>query len=466
MKPRLVIAGTHSGVGKTTLTAGLVAVLCRRGLVVQPFKVGPDYIDPSYHTLSAGRPCRNLDTWMLSPERARALFVHAVRDADVALIEGVMGLYDGAEYDSEAGSTAEVAKLLASPVVLVLDCRSMARSAGAVALGYRRFDPDLPLVGFIANRVGSESHGQGVATAIERATGLPVLGWLPRDGSLNIPERHLGLVPTAEPGRWSDFVEAAAAHVERYLDIERMLELAGWRDSRAADGSGSAIQDLLPDSAAVRDRPQPVIAAARDEAFSFTYPDNLDLLEVAGAKLAYFSPLRDTELPTATAGVLLSGGFPELYAAQLAANVAMRQAIRRAHAQGLPIYAECGGLMYLTEILVDLEGREHEMVGLLPGRSAMSGRLTLGYRLARAADDSWLLARGETVRGHEFHFSLWEGRPADLPPAYRVWPKNGRESPRVEGAHLGNLWASYVHLHFWHKPELATRFVAAALGGR
>ncbi len=466
MKPRLVIAGTHSGVGKTTLTAGLIAALRRRGLVVQPFKVGPDYIDPTYHALSAGRPCRNLDTWMLSSEQVQALFSHATQDSDLALIEGVMGLYDGAEYDSEAGSTAEVAKLLASPVVLVLDCRSMARSAGAVALGYRRFDPDLPLVGFIANRVGSESHGKGVAAAIERAAGLPVLGWLPRDGSLNIPERHLGLVPTAEPGRWADFIEAAAARVERHLDIERLLELAGWQSAAASFCSESVERGRAPVSSLAGKHPPPVIAVARDEAFSFTYPDNLDLLEAAGARLAYFSPLHDAELPPGTGGVLLSGGFPELYAGPLAANVAMRESIRRAYARGLPIYAECGGLMYLTEILVDLEGREHEMIGLLPGRSRMSGRLTLGYRLAEAAGDSWLLARGETVRGHEFHFSLWEARPADLPPAYWIRPRNGGETPQAEGARLDHLWASYVHLHFWHKPELATRFVAAALGGR
>ena len=477
MKPRLVIAGTHSGVGKTTLTAGLIAALSRRGLSVQPFKVGPDYIDPSYHTLAAGRSCRNLDTWMVPPNRIRSLFAHATRDVDVALVEGVMGIYDGSDYDAETGSTAEVAKLLQSPVILVLDCRSMARSAGAVALGYQQFDPDLPLAGFIANRVGSENHGRGVAAAIERATGLPVLGWLPRDAALDIPERHLGLVPTAEPGRWLDFIEAAAGCVERYLDIDRILVLARWRPPSAlprengeAVGEGSstaaAVQGYggegLPFVSPAQGRVPMVIAVARDEAFSFTYQDNLDLLEAAGASLTYFSPLWDAELPPSAMAVMLSGGFPELYADRLAANVTMQESIRRAYAQGLPIYAECGGLMYLTEALVDLEGREHAMVGLLPGRSAMSGRLTLGYRLARAAGDSWLLADGETVRGHEFHFSVWEGRPVDLTPAYLVLPRNGEGEPRPEGAHLGNLWASYVHLHFWNKPELAVRFVAAA----
>jgi len=502
MTPRLVIAGAHSSVGKTTLTTGLIAALSRRGLTVQPFKVGPDYIDPSYHTLAAGRPCRNLDTWMLSLERVRSLFVHATRDADMALVEGVMGLYDGAEYDAEAGSTAEVAKLLEAPVVLVLDCRSMARSAGAVALGYQQFDPHLRLVGFIANRVGSESHGRGVARAIEAATGLPVLGCLPRDEALTIPERHLGLTPTAEPGRWLDFIEAAAEHVVRYLDIERLLELARQAPSLAfpeADGLGF----VWPRIARPEDRPAiaqnettqqstfgprraggencpaeaiglpsmpataaaPLIAVARDEAFSFTYPDNLDLLEAAGAELAYFSPLRDAELPRGAGGVLLSGGFPELYANRLAENVSMHESLRRAHARGLPIYAECGGLMYLTETLADLAGREHRMVGLLPGRSAMSGQLTLGYRLAEAAGDSWLLARGETVRGHEFHFSVWEGRPAELPPAYWLWPKDGQGDARPEGMNRDNLWASYVHLHFWGRPELAARFVAASRGG-
>ena len=458
---RLVIAGTHSGVGKTTLTAGLIAALSRRGLSVQPFKIGPDYIDPGYHTLAAGRPCRNLDTWMVPPDRVQALFAHATRQTDVSVVEGVMGIYDGSDYENEAGSTAQVAKLLNAPVILVLDCRSMARSAGALALGYQRFDPDLPLAGFIVNRVGSEKHGRGITRAVERATGLPVVGWLPRDAALEIPERHLGLIPTAEPGRWRDFIDAAAERVGRYLDLDRLLDIAQSAPPLVAPD----LSTFLPDRFAAMAQ-KSVIAVARDEAFSFTYQDNLELLEAAGATLAYFSPLHDSELPPDTMCVMLSGGFPELYAEGLAANEGMLQSLRRAHQWDMPIYAECGGLMYLTEKLVDLEGREHRMVGLLPGRSVMTKKLTLGYRRARAAGDSWLFHAGETVRGHEFHFSVWEDRPAGLLPAYYLLPRSGDiragghpAHNRPEGASLRSLWASYVHLHFWNKPELAARFV-------
>jgi cobyrinic acid a,c-diamide synthase len=448
---RLVLAGTHSGVGKTTLTVGLLAALRERGLAVQPFKVGPDYIDPTHHTRAAGRPCRNLDTWMIPADRVRSLFVHAAGEAALALVEGVMGVYDGCGYDEDTGSTAEVSRLLAAPTILVLDASKMARSAAALALGYQHFDRQLPLRGFILNRIGSPGHGAGVARAVERATGLPVLGRLPRRESLKFPERHLGLVPAVE-GDAADFIQAARAAVAEHLDIDRLLEIA-----RSAPPLPRG--EMLPGSGA-RLKDGPLIAVARDEAFHFTYAENLELLQAAGARLAFFSPLHDAELPPGTGGVILSGGFPELHAARLSANRAMCSSLRAAHAAGLPIYAECGGLMYLTEAIRDLDGHEHVLVGLLPGRSVMGGRLVLGYRQARAADSSWLLARGEEVRGHEFHYSHWEGRAADLPPAYLLQPPGGGALV-AEGACLGNLWASYVHLHFWSKPELAVRFVEA-----
>jgi cobyrinic acid a,c-diamide synthase len=468
MTARLVIAGTHSGVGKTTIAAGLMAALRRRGLTVQPFKVGPDYIDASHHTVAAGRPCRNLDTWMMSPESVRSLFAHASRAADIALIEGVMGIYDGAGYDVETGSTAEVAKLLQAPVILVIDASKLARSAAALALGYQRFDPDLPLAGFIINRAGSAQHGAGVAGAIEKATGLPVFGWLPREERLQLPERHLGLVPAAETSDGSAFVEAAGEVAMRHLDTDRIRALANRRRQPpgcalhpAADAAGSLGCAPHPAASAAG---SPLLAVARDEAFHFTYEENLELLQAAGARLAFFSPLHDATLPEGTAGVILSGGFPEMHAARLAANDSMKQSLRDAHERGLPIYAECGGLMYLTQAIVDLDGREHRMAGLLPGRSVISKRLTLGYRLARAAGPSWLFADGETVRGHEFHYSQWEGRPADLPPAYTLLPSSGMGASWADGACVGNLLASYVHLNFWAKPELAERFVAACRG--
>lgn len=456
--PRLVIAGTHSGVGKTTLTVGIIAALKRRGLRVQPFKVGPDYIDPTYHTLASGRSARTLDTWMIPRNRLPALFARAKQGADIAVIEGVMGLYDGFDYEDERGSTAEVAKLLGAPVVLVLDARSMARSAGAVALGFRKFDPHLPLAGFILNHIAGESHGQGVAQAVSHATDLPAFGWVPRYQELNIPERHLGLVPTNEPGRWKSFIESAADLAERYLDIDALLETA-----HTATPLSFSTVDLIPNFSLSPDDERPLIAVARDEAFSFTYPDNLELLQAAGAEISFFSPLRDTALPAQTRGVILSGGFPEVYAAALSTNKAMHDVLRQAHAHELPIYAECGGLMYLTEGIVE-EGHTFPMVGLLPGTSHLSGRLTLGYRLAEAVTDSWLLRAGEQVRGHEFHYSQWERGLDELPPAFRLLPRRrAHPVPLLDGAHTGNLWASYVHLHFYTKPELASRFVDACL---
>lgn len=452
MTARLVIAGTHSGVGKTTITVGLIDALRRRGLRVQPFKVGPDYIDPGYHTLAAGRPCRNLDTWMLLPERVQAMFAHAAASADVALIEGVMGLYDGSGYEDESGSTAEVTKLLDAPIVLVLDAAKMARSAGAIALGYQRFDANLPLVGFLVNRAAGDNHGRGIASAIEAATGLPVFGWLPRAECLEVPERHLGLVPSAESADRREFIRAAGDLVSQHLDLNRLQALA---DSRRMHEVGPtfAMEEATP----IRS----VIAVARDEAFHFMYEENLDLLRASGAELAPFSPLRDQTLPIDAVGVMLSGGFPEVYAEQLSANRSMHAALRQAHGRGLPLYAECGGLMYLTQAIRDGGGDRFPMVGLLPGHCEMAGRLTMGYRIARAAGESWFLHAGETIRGHEFHYSTWKDRPDHLPPAYQLLPRSGDGEARPEGASVGNLWASYVHLHFGARPELARRFVEA-----
>jgi cobyrinic acid a,c-diamide synthase len=452
MTGRLMIAGTHSGVGKTTITVGLIDALRRRGLTVQPFKVGPDYIDPTYHALAAGRPCRNLDTWMVPAARVRELFERAACSADVAVIEGVMGLYDGSDYESESGSSAEVAKLLDCPVILVIDASKMARSAAALTLGYQRFDERTPLAGFIVNRAASENHGRGVAMAVQQATGLPVLGWLPRDTLLQVPERHLGLIPTVEPGRWEHYVAAAGDLVGRYLNLDALQSLArGVSEKRCQDPFSW------------RGGNRPVIAVAHDEAFHFTYEDNLDLLRDAGASIAFFSPLCDTELPNHTAGVIVGGGFPEVYAQRLADNHAMHAAMRLAHERRLPIYAECGGLMYLTEAIVD-SAVAHHMIGLLPGRCRMAPKVTLGYRLARCAADSWFLRAGETIRAHEFHYSAWEGRPAGLPPAYHLLPRSSDGKPQPEGAQIGSLWASYVHVHFGAMPVLAQRFVHACQG--
>ena len=458
----LIIAGMSSGVGKTTITVGLIAALRGRGLSVQPFKVGPDYIDPTYHALAAGRACRNLDAWMVPPDRVLASFRRAGQGIDVAVIEGVMGLYDGFDYDDEAGSTAATSKLLNVPVIMVIDASKMARSAGAIALGFRQFDPDLNLAGFIANRVGGDGHGRGVAAAMERESGLPVFGWLPRDARLAIAERYLGLVPTREPGRWTEFIQAAGEVVASHLDLDRILMVA-----RQARAPGETAGETTNDSAErYASGERPVIAVARDEAFHFTYPENLELLEAAGADLAFFSPMRDDRLPRGTAGVILSGGFPELYATELSGNAPLLAALHECHIRRMPIYAECGGLMFLTEGIIDSQGHEHPMAGLLLGRSAMSGSLTMGYRRAQASSDSWLFKAGEEIRGHEFHYSSWIDRPTGLPAALELVGRDGAAPSRPDGACRHNLWASYVHLHFDSLPELASRFVAACRSWR
>jgi cobyrinic acid a,c-diamide synthase len=447
--PRLIIAAPMSGSGKTTITAALIAAFTARGLAVAPFKVGPDYIDPSYHALAAGRACRNLDAWMLPPQRIHAAFAHGAADADVALIEGVMGLFDGFSGTDDAGSTAHIARMLAAPVLLVLDASAMARSAAAIVQGMRDFGPKVQIAGVLLNRIGSRMHAQMVRSAIEEATGVPVVGYLPRDDALNLPERHLGLVPVSEPTTRASWINLAREKIAATVNVEQVLALA-----RTAPPLPVSEDDPF---VAIAPSSQSVIAVARDAAFNFLYEDNLDLLRAAGAEIAFFSPLQDTALPRETNAIYLCGGFPEIYAAELAANKALHDDIRSAHARGIPIYAECGGLMYLTEGIVDTENKCHHMLGLLQGQSVMAGRLTLGYRTVRARCDSWLWRAGETMRGHEFHYSIWNGRTLDTPPAYDILPSEYQPVMRSEGAQLDNLLASYVHLHFLAHPEIAQR---------
>jgi len=463
MMPRILIAGQSSGVGKTTVTLGLIDALRRRGLTVQPFKCGPDYIDPTYHSLAAGRPCRNLDTWMLSEAQMAASFARACGDAHIAIIEGVMGLFDGASYTDETGSAAHIAKLLGAPVLLVLDIGKLARSAGALALGYQHFDREVPLAGFILNRAGSENHARGCAAAIAAATDLPVAGWLSKHGELHIPERHLGLIPTGERSALDGLVQAAGDEVEENFDLNQIEGLA--KDAGRAPSFGVAhTQSDFPTP--VPRAPAPLLAVARDEAFSFYYPDNLELLEAAGARIHFFSPLLGEELPQETAGVYLGGGFPEVYAARLSQNEELWAQLHQLHAAGAPIYAECGGFMALTEALVDTNGQRWPMAGLVPGEIHMQTRLAgLGYRLATATTDNLLLRAGETVRGHEFHYSTWtvDDSPTTAHSAWTVRRRAGDDERRAHGYVRGNLLASYLHIHFGQQPSLAERFVTHML---
>ena len=448
----LVVGGLASGVGKTTLTLGLIGALKRRGLRVQPFKVGPDYIDPSQHAQVAGVPSRNLDSWQVPEDALRELFARATQTADAAVVEGVMGLFDGRTGGGEIGSTAHVAKLLGLPVLLVVDAAKAARSVAAVVLGCRSLDPDLNVVGVVLNNVAGERHAEIGREAIESLAGVPVLGWLPRNADLRQEERYLGLVPAAERQLPSALLARTTALVEEHVDVPRLVQLATVRRPIA---ESSGLFPCAPQSRRAR------IAVAQDEAFSFYYHDSLDLLAAWGAELVPFSPLRDGALPEQIDGVYLGGGFPELFAIELAVNAPMLASIRQAAGAGLPVYAECGGLMYLQESLTDADGRRHRMAGIVPGESTLVGkRLTLGYREVRARQDTPLARAGQQLRGHEFHWSICDA-PGPGTAAYDVLGG----AARVEGYVSANVLASYVHLHFASDAGLARRFVESCIRG-
>jgi cobyrinic acid a,c-diamide synthase len=431
--PRVVIAGTSSGAGKTSVTCGVIGALRRRGLRVQGFKVGPDYIDPSYHALASGRPGRNLDAFLSGPELIAPLARHGARGADIAVVEGVMGLFDGASGRGELASTGHVAKLLRAPVVLVVDAASMARSVAAVVHGYRTFDPEVNVAGVIFNKVGSEHHEELLREAVA-PLGLSVLGALRRDARVEAPERHLGLVPATRAT-----LAALADAAERDVDLDAVARLAG----AAAPLEAAAWSPESPHRWAAR------IAVARGSAFSFHYRENLELLEAVGAELLDFDPLTDRTLPDGAGALLLAGGFPEAFGPELAANAPLRAAV--AEFTG-PILAECGGLLYLCR---DLDG--HPMCGVLPASARMTDRLHLGYREAEAASSTPWIDAGAPVCGHEFHYS--EVSPASGAPA---WTLRARGRERAEGFVAGAVQASYLHVHWAAFPEIARRFVRAA----
>ncbi len=444
----LVIAGTQSGVGKTTITLGLLAALRRRGLVVQPFKVGPDFIDPGHHTQAAGRVSRNLDGWMLSRKANETLFRRQVKGADIAVVEGVMGLFDGYDGLSEAGSTAQMAKWLGLPVLLVVDARAMARSAAALVHGFASFDPELTVAGVIFNRVGSGTHLEYLQQAVASLKGVRCLGGLPRNQELAIPERHLGLTTTEDHPLGEAYLQRLADWLETHLDVDGLL---------------AALPPLaLPEEQALKTvTPTVRLGVARDRAFCFYYPENLELLAASGAELVPFSPLKDQELPTGLHGIYLGGGYPELYAAPLAANVGMRQALKECAAAGMPIYAECGGLMYLAREIQDLEGQVHPMAGVFPFSVRMLPRLkALGYREVTLTATGLLGPTGTRARGHEFHYSEMVGEAIGVPRIYRLSPRKGGET-LAEGYCENNVLASYVHLHFGSNPDVARNLVAS-----
>jgi cobyrinic acid a,c-diamide synthase len=445
--PRIVIAAPSSGSGKSTIASGLMAAFSRQ-MTVQAFKVGPDYIDPMYHTAASGRPARNLDTWMLPDETVCQGFARASQTAELAIIEGVMGLFDGRDASPFNGSTAGVARLLQAPVVLVIDCASMSGSVAALAHGFNSFAPDLPLAGVICNRVGGERHAAWLSEAV-KSIGLPVLGLIPRLPELQIPERHLGLFTVAErPAAVCEFLARVSEVMERYLDLPAILTLA----QQAPPLAYEAVRQASPvECVPVR------LAVAQDEAFCFYYEDNLDELRRCGAQILPFSPLKDEHLPVDVSGIYLGGGYPELYAAQLSANQSLRAEILAGRARDLPVYAECGGLMYLSEGIHLPEGH-YPLVGALPGWCAMGDRLRMGYREIESLRPGLLGEAGLSLRGHEFHYSHWElTNPQHA--AYRICPGAAGDEPYLDGYIQGNLQASYIHLHFGQDSRLVKHFV-------
>lgn len=439
LPPRFVVAGTHSGVGKTTVATGLIAALRRRGHRVGAAKVGPDFIDPGYHALAAGRPSRNLDIWMSGADVVTELAVKAGDGCDLLVVEGVMGLFDGAG-DGSPSSTADVAVLLGAPVVLVVDAASMSQSVAALVHGFTTFDPRVNVAGVVLNRVGSPGHETLLRDALAPA-GIPVLGVIGRDERLRWRDRHLGLVPVVErPAEVAAALDALAILIDRACDLDAVVSVA----NRAAP---TARPDLPGEGARPTDRTR--IAVAGGAAFSFSYPDNLEALAAAGAELVPFDPLTDAALPAGCAGLLAGGGFPEVYAEHLAANAPLLADVRRRVAEGLAVWAECGGLLWLAD---ELDGRR--MVGAVPTRAVLTDRLTLGYRTAVASRPTPLGPAGLALRGHEFHYST-------TAPAGDLFALRGRHGTGRGGFGSARLVASYLHVHLAGRADVAHAFVDA-----
>ena len=448
--------------GKTTVTLALLAYLCSKKLAVQSFKVGPDYIDPMFHQHVTGRPCRNLDPVLTSEAYVQQCFTRHTQGVNYALVEGVMGLFDGATGADDWASTAHIARLLQLAVVLVIDCSRLSRSVAAIAHGYRSFDPRITLAGVVLNRVGSDRHLQLLQDALEPLN-LPILGVLRRQDNITIPDRHLGLVPTAEITQLDTLIDRLAQLGDSCFDWERLLPLLG----RAGEqGSTEARERIDIGTPAQKEYPcteraplpSPLrIAVARDQAFSFYYPDNLEMLVDLGAELVFWSPLADQALPENIQGLYFGGGFPEVFAQQLFQNRLAREAVLRALQLGMPTYAECGGLMYLCQQIVDFEGKSWSMVGAIPTTAVMDSRLTLGYRQATALQDSPLLSAGAVVWGHEFHRSRLSEMPTQ--PLFQTRGYDPQSSATLEGWRSHHVHASYIHLHFGGHSEIPNRFL-------
>ena len=458
-----LIAGTHSGAGKTLWTLALSRLARRKGLTVQPYKAGPDYIDTGFHhAVAAPRKSRNLDLFLLSEKEVKKIFQTHAQESNFAIVEGVMGLFDGVTPLGE-GETAKLAKLLKLPVLLVVDGASYASSLAALVLGFQKMDPDLNLAGVLINRLQSDGHFDWLKKSVEGKTGVPCLGWLPSEETFSIPERHLGLTTAVEMPGWMQKIENAADQLEKSLDWNHFLKVTKAErpalDVIASPGGAKQSQSLGIASSAAPPRNDKSITAcsigvAYDEAFSFYYEDNLDYLRTAGARLVFFSPLHDAGLPENLDLLYFGGGFPEMHATGLSQNSKMMQSIRDFRQNEGFIYAECGGLIYLTEAFFDKSGKQFPLAGLIPGRIRMTGKLQhFGYHEMTGVCDSFLFQKGQKLRSHEFHYSIWENSGLESP-VYKI-------GERLEGWAQDRLVASYQHLHFGTDPEMAKRLVAS-----
>jgi cobyrinic acid a,c-diamide synthase len=447
----LLVSGVASGVGKTTVALAIMAAARRRGLAVQPFKCGPDFLDTGHHTRICGRAARNLDTWMLSVEANRSVLRDAARGADGIVAEGMMGLFDGKNGSTEIGSSAEIAKLLRLPVVLVVDASKSARSVAAVVLGFEMFDAELRLAGVILNRVASERHYEMLRKAIEASCKTKIMGWLPLEPAIAIPERHLGLQGAAEQATSQEAaVDALASLAEKHLDLDGLLDLECGLEMAGVESARTAASPFF----------DPVrVGVPSDHAFSFYYEDNLDLLREQGAEIIRFSPLDDASLPSGLDALYLGGGYPELHAERLSGNRRMLEDVRAFAASGRPVYAECGGMLYLSESL-SVDDESYAMAGVLPLSMQMMDKLVqFGYVTVEFIEDCLLGRKGTVVRGHSFHYSRIASQ-GKVGMSYHVqYSMSGKEE--MEGFRQGNVLASYLHLHFRANPAVAENFVAA-----
>ncbi|GIM32153.1 cobyrinate a,c-diamide synthase [Paraclostridium bifermentans] len=444
---KILIAGTNSGVGKTTISLGIMQALTKRGLKVQPYKVGPDYIDPSYHTFITGRDSRNLDSYMLEDEKIKYIVNEASEEADISVIEGVMGLYDGFGIDLDACTSSYTSKLLKSPVILVINGKAMSSSAAAMVLGYKELDKNVNIKGVVVNNVKTKGHYELIKGAIEKYCNTEVLGYFPPNEKFSLESRHLGLIPSVEMESLKEKFSDLGNEIEKYIDIDRLIEISE--------------SESIKSNFDLKDLPRfenKKVAIAYDKAFNFYYKENIELLEHMAVEIIKFSPLKDKKVPEADC-IYIGGGFPEIFAKELHLNESMRLSIKNAHEKNIPIYAECGGLMYLGEKLKDSDENIYNMVGIFKGTSEMTSSLKrFGYCDGIAKEDTILSNKGEIIKGHEFHHSEFK---SDEKCAYKMIKKRGNKivDEWDGGYSKGNTLATYLHTHFYNNLDSIIKFI-------